>query len=103
MLPEAELAELSDHWKSPFQRAFSLLIFCSIDLLSGGVGRAPLSCRIISRRRTRSWTNALVDESSRGRKLSDPTLSLNRSSQRRSRTRSFFLSYDFLSTNALLA
>ena len=69
MLPEAESAvlpqdELSDQWKSPCQRAFSLLIFCSIDLLSGGVGRAPLSCRIISRRRTRSWTNALVDECS---------------------------------------
>ena len=69
MLPAAESAvlphdELSDQWKSPCQRAVSLLFFCSIDLLSGGVGRASLSCRIISRRRTRSWTNALVDECS---------------------------------------
>ena len=80
-----------------------LALFCSIDLLSGGVGRASLPCRIISRRRTRSWTNALVDASSRGRMLSDPTHTLDRSSQRRSWTRSISLSYDFLLTNALLA
>ena len=35
--------------------------------------------------------------------LSDPTHTLDRSSQRRSWTRSFSLSYDFLLTNALLA
>jgi len=63
----------------------------------------PVVLLIVDERARGRMTNALADESFRGRKLSDPTLSLDRSSQRRSRTRSFFLSYDFLSTNALLA
>ena len=67
MFPAAESVELpqdecSDQWKSPGQRAFSVPSSHSINLLSGGVGRAPLPCRTISCGRTRLWTNALVDE-----------------------------------------
>ena len=96
MFPAAESAELpqdecSDQWKSPGQQAFSVPTSCSIDLLSGRVGCAV--CPVVL---------FLVDERACGRTRLDQTLSLNRSFQRRSWTRSFALSYDFLWTYALV-